>query len=543
MTIPACRPEPAAPGVRAGAPVADEFTPRKRSVAMALLQSVKQWLGSAKAGNRPRPKQPAFRLNLEAMEERMVPSATSATPVVAPVLDGEWFVQSNGLAASISEAGGQLLLTNEFGSQTVGQWLTATTFQAWGYTAQVVQDGAVTEIQWDGNVWSQSAWQTGALGGEWFVQSDGGAASISEAGGQLLLTNEQGTQTVGQWVSPTSFQAWGYTGRITWDGSAARIAWDGNTWTQSAWQNGGLDGQWFVGSNGQAATISNAGGQLVLTNEQGQQTVGQWVSPTSFQAWGQTAQVTQSGAVTTIQWNGNSWTHSTWQDQGLAGQWFVPSDGGSTTIAEAGGQLTVTDEQGTQTAGQWLSPTTFQVGTKTAQVLQNGVMTMIQWSDGSVWSQSSWQNGGLDGPWFVASNNEIASIADVGGQLLLTNEQGTQTAAQWLSPTTFKAWGQTAAIAQNGTTTQIVWDGNTWTQSPLQVSGLGGQWVVQNSGRAATIIQTANQLILTNEQGTETVAQWLTPTTFEAWGTTAQVVVNGNSAVIQWDGNTWTKSA
>jgi hypothetical protein len=205
--------------------------------------------------------------------------------------------------------------------------------------------------------------------------------------------------------------------------------------------------------------------------------------------------------------------------------------------------MTVTDESGTQTTGQWISPTEFQAGTKTGQILQNGVSTMIQWSDGSVWTQSTWQNGGLNGQWFVTSDNGLAGIADMGGQLVLTNEQGTQTTAQWLSPTTFQAWGQTAAITQNGTTTTIVWDGNTWTQTALQMSGLGGQWTVQNSGRSATIIQTANQLILTNEQGTETVAQWLTPTTFEAWGTTAQVVVNGSSAVIQWNGNTWTKSA
>jgi hypothetical protein len=510
---------------------------------MALLQSVRQWLGSAKAGNRSRPRQPAFRLHLEGMEERLVLSASPTAPAGAPVLDGEWFVQSNGLAASISEAGGQLLLTNEFGTQTVGQWLSPTTFQAWGYTAQIVQNGAVTEILWSGNVWSQSAWQAGALGGEWFVKSDGGTAGISEAGGQLLLTNEHGQQTVGQWVSPTSFQAWGHTGQITWDGSATRIVWDGNVWTQSVWQNGGLNGTWFVGSNGQTATISDAGGQLVLTNEHGQLTVGQWVSPTSFQAWGLTANVVQDGAVTTIQWDGNTWTHSSWQDQGLAGQWFVQAGGGGALIDQTGGVLTVTDEQGTPTTGQWLSATTFQAGTKTAQILQNGAITMIQWSDGGVWSQSSWQFGGLDGTWFVQSNGQTAGIAFVGGQLVLTNEQGAQTTATWLSPTTFQAWGHTAAITQDGVTTKIVWDGNTWTQTPMQAFGLGGQWVVQNNGRTATIIQTANQLILTNEQGTETVAQWLTPTTFEAWGYTAQVVVNGSSAVIQWNGNTWTKSS
>ena len=40
------------------------------------------------------------------------------------------------------------------------------------------------------------------------------------------------------------------------------------------------------------------GSQLTLTNENGTQTVGQMLSPTSFQAWGQTAQVVQDGNLT-----------------------------------------------------------------------------------------------------------------------------------------------------------------------------------------------------------------------------------------------------
>jgi hypothetical protein len=508
---------------------------------MAVLQSLRQWLGSAKAGGQTRPL--SSRPTLEGMEERTLLSASAAAPAGVPVLDGEWFVQNNGLAASISTSGGQLLLTNENGTQTVGQWLTADTFQAWGQTAKVVQNGPVTQILWPGNAWNQSTWMTGALGGEFFVQNNGQAASITEAGGQLLLTNENGTQTVGQWLSPSSFEAWGQEAQIVQDSSGTEIVWPGNAWVQSSWQDGGLAGQWFVTNNGKSASISEAGGQLVLTNENGTQEVGQWVSPTSFQAWGQTVQVTQNGAITTIQWDGNTWTHSTWQDQGLAGQWFVPSSSGTATVAESDGQLTLTDESGARTTAQWLSPTTFQDGSKTAQIVQNGAITAIQWSDGSAWTQSTFQAGGLAGPWFVQSDGGVAGISQSGGQLVLTNEQGQQTTGQWVSPTAFQAWGQTGVIQQSGTTTQIIWDGNTWTQAPLQVAGLGGQWVVANNGRAATIVQTANQLILTNENGTETVAQWLTPTTFEAWGQTAQVVQNGSSSVIQWDGNTWTNAA
>ncbi len=535
---------------------------------MALLQSLRQWLGSAKAGNRTWP--PARRLSLEGMEERLALSSSPVSAAGTPVLDGEWFVQSNGMAASISSAGGQLLLTNEYGSQTVGQWTTPTSFQAWGYTAQVVQNGPITEIVWDGNVWSQSAWQNGALGGQWFVQSNGMGATIIQTGGQLILTNEQGTQAVAQWLSPTTFEAWGYTAQVVQNGNVTQIVWAGNVWSQSNWQNGGLTGQWFVPPGGQTggssdskgggtatsgsgtttpssgwqpASISQAGGGLLLTDEAGRQTTGVWLTPTSFQAWGQTAQVTQNGAVTTIQWNGTTWSHSAWQDQGLAGQWFVQSDGHVASISEAGGQLLLTDQQKTPITGQWVSPTSFQAGGHTAQVVPSGNTTQIQWDDGRVWSQSAWQAGGLAGTWFVQSNGQPASISEDGGVLVLTNEQGTQTTGQWVSPTSFQAWGQTAQVVQSGNGTQIEWGGNTWTQPPLQVGGLGGQWVVQSNGLTATIIQTANQLILTNEQGTQTVAQWLSPTSFEAWGYTAQVVQSGSGTTIQWDGNAWTRSA
>ena len=48
--------------------------------------------------------------------------------------------------------------------------------QTWGQAAQVIQNGPLTQILWNGNVWTQSKWQTGGLSGQWFVQSDGMAA-------------------------------------------------------------------------------------------------------------------------------------------------------------------------------------------------------------------------------------------------------------------------------------------------------------------------------------------------------------------------------
>jgi hypothetical protein len=510
---------------------------------MALLQSIARWLASPKTGPRPELGQRRFRPGLEGMEDRLVPSSLPLSAAGTPVLTGEWFVQSDGMTATITQSGSQLTLTNEYGQQTVGQWLSGTTLQAWGQTAQVVQTGPFTEILWNGNAWSQSTWQNGGLVGQWFVQSNGGTAGISQSGGQLTLTNEQGQQTTGQWLSPTSFTAWGQTAQIMQSGPVTQILWNGNVWSQSSWQNGGLTGSWFVQSNGRLASIMSGGGQLLLTNEQGQQTLGQWVSATSFTAWGQTAQVVQNGPVTQVLWDGNVWSQSTWQNGGLAGPWYLQSDGGAGSITQSGTQLTLTNDKGQQTTGQWLSPTSFLAGGQTAQIVQNGsAITEILWN-GDVWSRSSWQTGGLSGQWFVQSDGGPAGIGQSGTLLSLTNEQGQQTLGQWLSPTSFTAWGQTAQIVQNGAVTQIVWNGNVWSQSTWQVSGLTGQWFVQSNGRAAGVVQGGTQLTLTNEHGQQTTGQWISPTSFEAWGQTAQVVQSGPITQILWNGNAWIQSA
>jgi hypothetical protein len=151
-------------------------------------------------------------------------------------------------------------------------------------------------------------------------------------------------------------------------------------------------------------------------------------------------------------------------------------------------------------------------------------------------------NGGLSGAWTVQNNGLAASVIQTGNVLVLVNEQGTVTTAQWLSPTSFEAWGQAAQVVPDGGTTEITWSGNAWTQTSPEGTGLGGQWFVQSDGQAATIVQVANQLLLTNENGTQTVGQWTSPTTFTAWGQTATVVQQGPRIVVLWPGNAWTES-
>jgi len=76
----------------------------------------------------------------------------------------------------------------------------------------------------------------------------------------------------------------------------------------------------------------------------------------------------------------------------------------------------------------------------------------------------------------------------------------------------------------------------------MQTGELTGTWTVQSNGLTATIVQVANQLILTNEQGSQTVGQWISPTSFTAWGDTGQVTVSGTTITIDWSGNSWVRS-
>ena len=56
------------------------------------------------------------------------------------------------------------------------------------------------------------------------------------------------------------------------------------------------------------ASIYDNGNQLALVDEHGNYTTGQWVTPSGFQAWGQTAQVVYNAGEPSILWTGNSWS-------------------------------------------------------------------------------------------------------------------------------------------------------------------------------------------------------------------------------------------
>ncbi len=353
------------------------------------------------------------------------------------------------------------------------------------------------------------------------MRSNGKVASVAQVGNQLLLTNENGASTTATWVDASHFSAWGQTASVVQDGFETSILWNGNAWDQAD-----LSGTWFVRSNGKAASVAQVGDLgCTLTNENGaQHALAGWIDATHFTAWGQTASVVQNGFLTSILWNGNAWDQAD-----LSGTWFVRSNGKAASIAEVGGQLLLTNENGASTLAGWVDASHFTAWGQTASVVQNGLQASILWN-GNAWDQAD-----LSGTWFVRSNGMAASIAEVGGQLLLTNENGTSTLAGWVDANhAFTAWGQTASVVQNGFQTSILWNGNAWDQADLS-----GTWFVRSDGKAASIAEVGNQLLLTSENGASTTATWVDASHFSAWGQTASVVQDGFETSILWNGNAW----
>ncbi len=253
-------------------------------------------------------------------------------------------------------------------------------------------------------------------------------------------------------------------------------------------------GEWFINGN-QPCEITRQGNAYSITNQNGQSTSGVAVSATQIEvpAWGNlVGNVSQNGFSDHLAWsNGTSWDQAD-----LSGTWFVRSNGKPASIAQVGNQLLLTNENGASTTATWVDASHFSAWGQTASVVQDGFETSILWN-GNAWDQAN-----LSGTWFVRSNGKAASVALVGGQTVLTNENGASTTATWVDASHFSAWGQTASVVQDGFETSILWNGNAWDQADLS-----GTWFVRSNGKAASISQVGNQLLVTNENDATTTLQ------------------------------------
>jgi Calpain family cysteine protease len=285
-----------------------------------------------------------------------------------------------------------------------------------------------------------------------------------------------------------------------------------------------LTGSYFVQSNNKVATITQEGSALTLRDEFGRTTTAT-LQANQFTAWGQIATVQEDGAFTKISWKGNSWDRVD-----LSGTYFVHSNNQRATIAQNGLALTLTDEFGNITNSQLVNANQFVAWGQTASIVQNGYLTQV------LWNGNSWDRGQLGGTYFVKSGGR-AAISQDAKTLTLTDEFNNTTQATWLNATQFYAFGQVASIVQNGFLTHVQWAGNSWDRPQLN-----GSFIVKSNGSTAKIAQTGSHFAFVDEKNNVTQATWLNPSTFSAWGLTAQVTQSGYQTSVVWPGNSWNRS-
>ncbi len=455
--------------------------------------------------------------------------SVTSTSTALPNLQGQWYM-SGSLATSIRQDGGQgLTFINENGNSASGAFVSGSQVIAYGWnglrgTIRYEADGL--KIQWtNGTFWTQ-AQRTPSLSGTYIVQSNNRSATISQNGNSLTLIDEYGNCTVTQLIG-NQFTAWGQKVTVTQNGFLTQILWDGNSWNRSQ-----LAGTYYVHSNGRPATISQNGNSLKLTNEYGSATSAQLVG-NQFTAWGQTATVIQNGFLTQILWSGNSW------DRALSsGTYFVRSTNSPshvTTISQNGDYLTLTDEYGNSTTTAMQNVNQFQAWGQTASIIQNGSTTQIQWNG------NSWDRTQVAGTYIVHSNSRIATIAQYGNCVTLTDENRNSTNTYFVDPTHFDAWGQRVTVAQSNGQSQLLWTGNSW-DPVVSTRDISGNW--NYNGTCAVQVVNGN-LVFINERGERSNGKWIGPSQVIAtdWGNlVGNVVQFYGRSYIQWSNNTtWSR--
>lgn len=365
-------------------------------------------------------------------------------------LNGSYFVHSNNRTATIVQTGTSLTLTDENGNTTKTQLNSANQFVAWGQTVEVVRNGYLTQILWNGNSWDRAQ-----ISGTYLVHSNNRVATISQSGGSLILTDENGNTATGTWLNSNQFtvkfRGWSQAQIATVEQNFATtsILWNGNSWDKT-----NLNGTYFVHSNGRSATIVQNGNSLTLTDENGNTTTTHFINANQFLAWGQVADVVQNGFLTQILWNGNSWDRAQ-----VSNTYLVHSNNRVASISQDSNSLLLTDENGTTTRGIWVDADQFVAWGQVATVVQNGFLTQINWSG------NSWDRPQLNGTFVVASNGRTAMISEAGTDLTFLDENGKTTHAIWVNASTFLAFGLTAHVSQNGYQISVGWPGNSWNRN------------------------------------------------------------------------------
>lgn len=507
---------------------------------VALVDVMKEVIFVARGRRRQRA---GVRLNLEPLEDRMMPSAGVAelappahgpAHAVARILEqpldkpkndngvkhaaqqaatpmrgweqtgftGWWFVNGN-VPGMIVQHGKNLLF---FGSnnQVVAATLVDDTHivsKNHKLTATVSSDAFGVAITWsNGTVWSQTH-----LAGAWYNIS-GQETEISQLGNSLTLTDAAGATATGYFRDSTHvvISAWNLTGTISNSPYGLVIEWsDGTAWAQSPLAlQPQIGGTWYADGVRPTSIIQTEIG-LTFIDQDGQATEGIFLDKTHVLANGSVGTLVTVDGGMEIHWdNGTTWTQTQISLPDVSGQWFAGED--AAQVEQDGANLTFTNSAGDSSTGYFLDATHVFAAdwnlTGTITASEDG--PVIEWSDGSAWTRTPVSSlPQIGGTWYFLGFRPAEIVQD-GTSLTFFNENGQSSPGYFIDATHVYAtlWNITGTLVMTDSGLELHWDNGTWgSQNQYPAPDLAGQW--WNRSLPTQIEQDGTELTLINEWG------------------------------------------
>lgn len=209
-------------------------------------------------------------------------------------LGGQYFNPSNGNLTEVRQNGTQLKFTNAAGTTINGTLTGVNTVSLpdWGQTG-TFDDGVLTMS-------GGTTWKKLDLSPNYTANNGSAAVGVIENGTTtLVFFNRTGETTTGHWVNPNTVTAdnWNVTGTV----SNGQISWsNGSVWQKKLVISGTTNA-------GGDISITQTGGQIILTNRTGQTSRAQLTSSNTIVAldWGTISGTIDDGKIT---WsNGTMW--------------------------------------------------------------------------------------------------------------------------------------------------------------------------------------------------------------------------------------------
>jgi Calx-beta domain len=231
----------------------------------------------------------------------------------------------------------------------------------------------------------------------------------------------------------------------------------------------------------------------------------------------------------------------------IAGDYTI--NGKTAHVQQSGDALTFINENGNSSAGQFLSPSRVQATGwgGLSGTLNNG---NIDWANGTTWVKKSTPPPAPTYPDISGSytfNGKGTSVAQNGGLLSFTNENGNSSAGTFINNNTqvqATNWGNLVGTLNNG---NIVWaNGSTWVKGVTPppptptYPDISGSYTF--NGKGTSVAQNGGLLSFTNENGGKSSGNFINNNTqvqATNWGNLVGTLSNGN--IVWANGSTWVK--